>query len=366
MTKICLAMKNFFYLIFTFCLLIFTFSCCTNKPKHSRKPVSSIKIEPQKSHYSYGDKVTIKITTKLKNGQLKNSQLYFGNQLIKETTETSFSVENIELNQIGIQSVKVVSTKNDGVKNTNNKRITIVSDIQAEQYTYKIFNTYNHNKKSYTQGLEFYQGFLYEGTGEYGSSGIYKTNYKTGKFLQSKKINNKLFGEGITILNDKIYQLTYKAQKAFVYNLKTFAVIDSFRYQSKEGWGLTNDGKNLIMSDGTHKLYWINPTNFEVVKTIQVSNNKGIVNYINELEYIDEAIYANIYTTNVIVKIDAATGKVLQEINMSGLLNNQINIDDVDYLNGIAYDKNNKKMVVTGKLWPKLFEIEFIPVAISN
>jgi glutamine cyclotransferase len=174
---------------------------------------------------------------------------------------------------------------------------------------------------------------------------------------------DKYFGEGITILNDKIYQLTYRDQKGFVYQLSDFAVIDSFQFKSKEGWGLTNDGTNLIMSDGTHVLNWLDPNNFSVVKTLQVANNKGIVNYLNELEYINETIYANVYTTDLIVQIDPKTGKILSEINMAGLIDIYKNTEEkIDYLNGIAYDKKTDRLFVTGKLWPKMFEIKIIPL----
>ena len=140
-----------------------------------------------------------------------------------------------------------------------------------------------------------------------------------------------------------------------------FSVIDSFTYTSKEGWGLTNDGTNLIMSNGTHELIWIDPTDFSEIKKIQVANNQDLVNYINELEYINNTIYANVYTTNIIIQIEPETGKVLSEINLDGILKMYTNsTDTVDYLNGIAYDNNTDRLFVTGKWWPRLFEIELI------
>ncbi len=209
--------------------------------------------------------------------------------------------------------------------------------------------------------MEYYKGYLYEGTGETGHSKLLKIDIKTGKPLQTFDMDDKYFGEGITILNNKIYQITYHAQKGFVYDLESFAVIDSFTYKSEQGWGLTNDGTHLIMSDGTNVLTWLNPEDFSIVKTIQVANDRGTMNVLNELEYIDGIIYANIYTTDFIVKIDASTGKVLEEINLKGLIDMYHKPEDrIDVLNGIAYDKENDKMYVTGKLYPRLFEVKFI------
>jgi glutamine cyclotransferase len=176
------------------------------------------------------------------------------------------------------------------------------------------------------------------------------------------KLADKYFGEGITILNDKIYQLTYKHQKGFVYRLSDFALIDTFAFRSTEGWGLTNDGTNLIMSDGTHLLTWINPVDYTVVKTVQVANNRGLVNNLNELEYINGTIYANVYTTDIIVQIDPETGKVISEINLAGILNMYKNAGDkIDYLNGIAFNQKTGNLFVTGKYWPKMFEIKLVP-----
>ena len=155
--------------------------------------------------------------------------------------------------------------------------------------------------------------------------------------------------------------MTYHAQKGFVYDLKTFAVIDSFTFSSPEGWGLTNDGTNLIMSDGTHVLTWLDPSDFHVVKKLQVANNRGLMTQLNELEYINGMIYANIYTTNYIVKIDTKTGKVLEEINMTGMIDlYHKSSDRIDYLNGIAYDSEHHKIYVTGKLYTRLFEVKFV------
>ncbi len=356
-------MKPFsFLLILVLSLFITAFSCSNNSSK-SRKPVSSIAIHPSKNSYVFGEKVSVQVKTKLKDGEIETIKLSFNGQLLKESKELDFTLENVELNKLGSGNFVAEAIKADGVKNTRTQVINTISDIQPEKYTYQIVNTYPHSKKHYTQGLLFNNDVLYESTGEYGTSGIFKINYLTGQIERSVMLDKKYFGEGITILNDKIYQLTYKNKKGFVYQLSDFALIDTFQFQSQEGWGLTNDGTNLIMSDGTHVLTWINPDNFTVVKTVQIANNKGIVNYLNELEFINGIIYANVYTTDLIVQIDPETGKVLAEINLSGILNMyKSGSETVDYLNGIAFNEKTKNLFVTGKYWPKLFEIKLIPL----
>lgn len=350
-----------FYLLIISSLLIFLFSC-SSTPKRSRKPVSSIQIMPKKNYYQFGEKVQVQVKTRVKNGELAHVKVYYNNELIHQGKDLEISIDHIELNSIGNESIRVEAEKTDGLRNTANRKITVLSDIVPKQLSPQIKNQYPHSREFYTQGLEYHQGFLFEGTGENGKSGLYKVNITSGKVLQSFKMADKYFGEGITILNNKIYQLTYKAQKGFVYSLEDFAVIDSFQYKSKQGWGLTNDGAHLIMSDGSHIITWLDPSDYSEVKNIEVATHRGLLNNINELEYVDGIIYANIYTTNLIVAIDAETGKIVSEINLTGLIDlYKNNKDRIDVLNGIAYNKQNQHFYVTGKLWPKLFEMEFTP-----
>jgi glutamine cyclotransferase len=342
--------------------LFVTFISCSNKPKRSRKPVSSITIEPGARNYIYGNSVAVDVKTKLRNGEIDNIKLYYEDELIKESSDLEFRAENVVLKNVGRNTFRAVAMKTDSVSNTRVISVNVVSDIEPQQFTYKTINNFPHNNSFYTQGLEFHQGFLYEGTGENGSSGLFKIDLKSGNSLQEYLLDEKYFGEGITILNDKIYQLTYRAQKGFVYNLSDFALIDSFQFKSQQGWGLTNDGKNLIMSNGSHEIIWLDPENYSEIKRIQVANNKGIINNINELEYIDGKLFANIYTTEMIIEIDPETGKVLSEINMNGILNlYQKPGAKIDYMNGIAWDAENDRLFVTGKWWPRVFEIELVP-----
>lgn len=352
-------------IVFPFILissLLITILSCSNKPERSRKPVSLITVQPQKQNYRFGEEVTVQVKTKLRNGEIDNIKLFFNNELLKESSELDFSVSGVKLDALGTTSFRAVATKTDSVENSRSKTVTVVSDAAPEIYTYKTVESYPHNTKFYTQGLEYYNGYIYEGTGENGESGLFKVNLQNGTILNSYYMPEKYFGEGITILNDKIYQLTYHAQKGFIYQLSDFALIDSFRYNQKQGWGLTNDGENLIMSDGTHILTWINPQDFSVVKTVQVANDKGIINNLNELELINGIIYANVYTTNIIIGIQPETGKVVSEVNLTGIVNMFRNPSEkIDYLNGIAWDAKNERMFVTGKWWPRIFEIDLVP-----
>ena len=338
------------------------FLSCSNKSTRSRKPVINISVEPNKKNYITGDSVRIVVKTKLFDGELESVKIYFNNKLLGEKKELEFTWQLARFTETGQHIIKILAKKKDGVENNRTLSLLILSDIVPKKSSYKIIRELPHSTSFFTQGLEFHNGFLYEGTGENGSSGLYKVNPFTGKPVVSKRIADKYFGEGITVLNDKVYQVTYKTQVGFVYKLADFAVIDSFKYSSSEGWGLTNDGKNLIMSNGTNQLIWLNPVDYSVIKTVQVADNRELVKNLNELEYINGKILANLWTSDLIAEIDPVTGKVLSYINLKGILSvmYQQQAERIDVLNGIAYDGENKRLYVTGKLWPKLFEIEIV------
>lgn len=360
-------MKHTVYIFFVILIFSVSFSC-SNSASKSRKPVSTISISPVKKSYAFGEKIAVKVNTKVRNGEIQSVKLYFNNQLIKDSKELDFTVTDIELKMLGNSNFTVEAVKTDGQKNMRTQLIDVFSDVAPQQLSYQVLDNFSHNKTHYTQGLEFYNQILFEGTGEYGNSGIFKTRHETGKIEKSVMLGDAYFGEGITILNNKIYQLTYKNKKGFVYQLNDMALIDSFTFRSTEGWGLTNDGTNLIMSDGTHMLTWINPNDFSVVKTLQVANNRGLMTNLNELEYVKGTIYANVYTTDIIVQIDPETGKVISEINLTGIVDMYKNASDkIDYLNGIAFNEKTGNFFVTGKYWPKLFEIKLVsPLNLSK
>ena len=351
-----------FRLFITFILIsVFASSfSCSNNSERSRKPAVRISIESTRKNITAGDDISLSISIKLKDGTLKETRIFVDSVLVTSETKAEFSYILKKFEHIGKHTLRAEAVKTDGVMGTYYKSFEVLSDIVPENYSYQTVQSYPHNETSFTEGLEIHNGFIYESTGENGKSRLLKTNLKTGKALQFIKLADKYFGEGITIFNNRIFQLTYKTQVGFVYNLDNMAVIDSFRFQSAEGWGMTHDEQNLIMSDGTNVLTYISPTTYKPVKKLQVYDNINPLTYLNELEYSDGFIYANVWTTDMIVKIDPKTGKVLSKIAMDGLLTMSNTTRQVDVLNGIAIDPETKKMYVTGKLFPKIFEIKLI------
>ena len=244
-----------------------------------------------------------------------------------------------------------------GESENHSRQLTFLSDVAPVEYTYTIVKEYPHDVKAYTQGLEYLDGVLYEGTGNYGTSYIRQVRLETGEVIRQRDMDQSLFGEGITILGQRIYQLTYKSQVGFIYDLSTFQEIQKVYYQNKEGWGLTNNGEELIMSDGTNIIYFLDPEMFTINRQIEVYHNEGPANSLNELEYINGKIWANRYFTDEIVIIDPETGIVEGRINLKGILKAADRRPTTDVLNGIAWDSENERLFLTGKLWPKLFEI---------
>jgi len=226
-------------------------------------------------------------------------------------------------------------------------------------YTYKVVKTYHHDPNAFTQGLVFDNGFLYESTGIYGSSTLRKVELETGRILQMHKLPDEFFGEGITIFKDRIIQLTYKSNIGFVYNKDSFELLQSFNYTT-EGWGITHDGERLIMSDGSSTLYFLDPETLEQIGSIRVLDNGMPIGGLNELEYVKGQIFANVWPTERIVIIEPQMGQVIGWVYMDGLLNQQAFGQQIDVLNGIAYDAEGDRLFVTGKLWPKLFEIKLV------
>jgi glutamine cyclotransferase len=227
---------------------------------------------------------------------------------------------------------------------------------QPEQYTYTVVKSYPHDRNAYTQGLFFHEGVLYESSGQYGYSNLRKSDLATGKVLQALNMPRQYFAEGACVLRDKLYLLTWQEHTCFVYDVLTFKQLGTFQYPT-QGWGLTTDGTQLIMSDGTATIYFRHPDTFAEQRRITVRNNDKPMQYLNELEYIDGEIWANVYTTNQIVRIDPKDGAVTGVIDLANLLPRSLYTAKTDVLNGIAYDAAARRLVVTGKNWPKLYEI---------
>ena len=229
-------------------------------------------------------------------------------------------------------------------------------------YTYRVVRTYPHDSKAFTQGLQYVDGFLYEGTGLNGSSSIRKVKLETGEVVQRRDLARAYFGEGITVWKTDLIQLTWQSQVAFVYDSKTFAPRRTFKYKG-EGWGLTHDGTNLIMSDGTDELRVLDPATFAERRRIKVAAVGIPLRNLNELEYMKGEILANVWTTDAVARVAPDTGRVTGYIDLAGLLTpvEKASVElEGGVLNGIAYDEQNDRLFVTGKLWPKLFEIKIL------
>ncbi len=237
-----------------------------------------------------------------------------------------------------------------------------VSAAQTPQYGYQVVHVYPHARDAFTQGLEFRAGFLYEGTGLNGHSTLRKVNLENGRVLEQTGLPPEYFGEGITVINQQIIELTWRAQTGFVYEQNSFRRLRSFNYPG-EGWGLANDGTQIYMSDGSPEIRVWDPVTLQEKRRFTVRDGRAPVTYLNELEWVRGEIYANVWQTDRIVRISPADGRVLGWVDMSGLLNATDRAEKVDVLNGIAYDVLGDRLFVTGKLWPKLFEIKIVPKA---
>jgi len=225
---------------------------------------------------------------------------------------------------------------------------------------YRVLHTYPHDPHAFTQGLVYVDGYLYESTGLNGHSTLRKVDLKTGRVLKEVTVPYRYFAEGLTNWGNTLVQLTWLSHVGFVYNMKTFRLLRTFHYPWK-GWGLTQDGRHLILSDGTDVIHFLNPTTFKQIRSIRVTYHGAPVKELNELEYIHGEIYANVWMTNKIARISPHTGKVLAWINLTGILPHIFVLRPGAVLNGIAYDAVHNRLFVTGKLWPRLFQIQVIP-----
>jgi len=235
-----------------------------------------------------------------------------------------------------------------------------VAGFSPQQQGYRVVKSYPHDRNAFTQGLEFRDGFLYEGTGLVGQSSLRKVNLDTGQVVQQFDVPQPFFGEGITVLNQRIVQLTWQSQTGFIYEKSSFRLVGSFNY-SGEGWGLTNDGKQIYMSDGTSQLRVWDPATLKEVRRITVKDGGRDVPALNELEFVRGEILANVWLTDRIARISPTDGKVLGWVDLTGILSNADRSGPQAVLNGIAYDAAGDRLFVTGKLWPRIFEIQLLP-----
>ena len=272
-------------------------------------------------------------------------------------------IQPLNNKSLGIYELKA-SVYLSGRKLVYKEKVTIVSLSKPKLYTYTILNEYPHDKTAYTQGLEFYRDTLFESTGIRGKSSLRKVNFKTGEVFKKISLDKVYFGEGISILNDKLYQLTWQGDMGFQYQPDKLKMERSFAYkESKEGWGLCNDGQRLYKSDGTHQIWILDPQTQKENGKIQVMTYKNALKKINELEWVDGKIYANTYQykKEVGVIINPQSGAVEGVIDFSGLKSKVEQVNNLDVLNGIAYHPKRKTFFITGKNWSKLFEVKILP-----
>jgi len=327
-----------------FLVLLLVLNCNSDKSGGFK-----IQIDSSSSSIYLGDEISLKITSS--NNKAIDSINYFLN---------NNKVDNpikLNSNKVGENFAKVDIYSN-GKKISLNKKFDIYSNIKPELMTYEIIDEFSHDQKAYTQGLEIYENFLFESTGLNGKSSLRKINFNTGEIINMINLEYEYFGEGLTVLNDKIYQLTWKNKIGFIYDLE-LNNIGTFNYEnSKEGWGLCNDGNYIYKSDGTSKIWRLDPNTLEEIDFIDIMTDKSRIKNINELEYIDGKIYANTYQQNrdVVIVINPSNGIVENVIDFSGLRDKVLQTPDLDVMNGIAY--NNGKLFVTGKNWNKVFEVK--------
>lgn len=311
-----------------------------------------------------GELVTLNIVV---NEPIETLELMYYDSLLMTWSKIS-SDQSFELNAgmfgVGTRGISLKAYLEDGTKKSDSRLVRVLSDIVPEKLMVQIIKEYPHNPSSFTQGLEFYENSLYEGTGDPGNQGatlVAKVDITTGEHLEKMGLSPGFFGEGITIIDTVLYQLTYKKGKCYTYGINSkLQLQDEFNYQG-EGWGLCNDGEHLIMSNGTERLTFRDPKSFSIVKDLEVYNHEGPITNLNELEYVDGFIYANIWTKNTVVVIDPSNGKVIKEIDASilGLTGRGSN---GEVLNGIAYNEQSGKTYMTGKYWVKLFEVVFTSI----
>jgi len=339
------------YVLISFFAL--TFFCCTkeNKSENSQQAPEIVSITSSiRSKYIIGDSIHLGFSEKVSQLEIEMD----GKALSLPQNPGDTLQIDTKGEKTGWHQLVVTGTKTDKNPFSDTLTIELLSEVTPQEIKYSVLAKFPHQKSSFTEGLEFYKGDLYESTGENGKSQLLKIDLLTGNILKSIPLDQKYFGEGITIVNDKIYQLTWQSGVCFRYNLD-FTLDKTFTYYF-QGWGLTHHDSTLMMSDGSNKIHFYN-TEFEKTGDLEVYDNNGPVRQLNELEYVDGFIFANIFETNKIVKIDSKTGKVVGFMNMDSMIPAEID-SKKDVLNGIAYNTEERAFYVTGKNWPLMFKIK--------
>ena len=322
---------------------------------NSSKPIKHFLIQTNANKNVISNTDTLKLSLSNPSNKKIDSVNYVMNN---SAVGDIFSLQNSSLGEKMIKAEVFYG----GKKEVALQKVIVVNGSTPKLYTYELLNTYPHDITSYTQGLEFYKGVLYESTGQYGESKLRALDYKNDAILNNINLSRSYFGEGLTVLNDKIYQLTWKEGRGLIYDVNTFETLGSFNYgQSKEGWGLCNDGRQLYKTDGSENIWILNAETLEEERFVQAYTNKGRLTNLNELEWVEGKIYANRYQKNGVAIINPINGAIEAVLDFKDLKNKVTNHPGLDVLNGMAYNPDTKTLFVTGKRWDKLFEVRIIP-----
>ena len=322
---------------------------------NSSKPIKHFLIQTNANKNVISNTDTLKLSL----SNPSNKKIDSVNYVINNSPVADiFSLQNSSLGEKMIKAEVFY----EGKKEVALQKVIVVNGSTPKLYTYELLNTYPHDITSYTQGLEFYKGVLYESTGQYGESKLRALDYKNDAILNNVNLSRSYFGEGLTVLNDKIYQLSWKEGRGLIYNVNTFETLGSFNYgQSKEGWGLCNDGQQLYKTDGSENIWILNAETLEEERFVQAYTNKGRLINLNELEWVEGKIYANRYQKNGVAIINPINGAIEAVLDFKDLKNKVTNHPGLDVLNGMAYNPDTKTLFVTGKRWDKLFEVRINP-----
>ncbi len=352
---------------------ISVFSCKDNQTSEKKEIKQSTASQPKSrldlmklvkpvfnSQIIVGEDVKIELTQIEDSLQPDSVHLYYNSKLIETAigSQLQFTM-NTKNSKVGKNSLRIAIYYPGENLEFENRNITLLSDINPELLTCNIVERYHHDRNAFTQGLLIHDGIMYEGTGQYGKSSLRKLDLKTGELISSLNLPEKYFGEGIAVFDDKIIQLTYLSRLGFVYDLEGFNKLHTVQYPT-QGWGLTSDGEQLLMSDGSERIYFLDPEFFAEKKRIEIYDHEGPVKMLNELEYIDGKVYANVYQSDYFIIFDPTSGKVLKKIDCSHLVPEEYQNDRERVLNGIAWDESSGKLYLTGKNWPYLYEIELV------
>jgi glutamine cyclotransferase len=322
---------------------------------NSSKPIKHFLIQTNANKNVISNTDTLKLSLSNPSNKKIDSVNYVMNN---SPVADIFSLQNSSLGEKMIKAEVFYG----GKKEVALQKVIVVNGSTPKLYTYELLNTYPHDITSYTQGLEFYKGVLYESTGQYGESKLRALDYKNDAIINNVNLSRSYFGEGLTVLNDKIYQLTWKEGRGLIYDVNTFETLGSFNYgQSKEGWGLCNDGRQLYKTDGSENIWILNAETLEEERFVQAYTNKGRLTNLNELEWVEGKIYANRYQKNGVAIINPINGAIEAVLDFKDLKNKVTNHPGLDVLNGMAYNPDTKTLFVTGKRWDKLFEVRIIP-----